>query len=87
MGGYETVVVGADGSETSLRAVDRAASLARDASATLVFACAYLPSTDKQTAHDRDILGAEAHQVVGPAPAEDTVRRAQDRAHEVRERG
>lgn len=81
MGAYQTVVVGTDGSETSLRAVDRAAELARDAGATLVIACAYFPTSDKQTARDRDILGSDAaYQVVGSAPAEDTVSRARDRA-------
>jgi nucleotide-binding universal stress UspA family protein len=81
MGGYHTVVVGTDGSETSYRAVDRAAALASDAGATLVIACAYFPAQDKDTARDRDLLGADvAYQVVGSAPADDTVRTARDRA-------
>lgn len=80
MGGYSTVVVGTDGSETSFRAVDRAARLAADAGATLVIACAFEPSHDRNLAHDQDILGPEAYQVVGSAPAEDTVGRARDRA-------
>ncbi|PZS17274.1 MAG: universal stress protein [Pseudonocardiales bacterium] len=81
MGAYQTVVVGTDGSETSFRAVDRAAALARDAGATLVIACAYFPSHDKNLAHDQDVLGPDAaYQVVGSAPAEDTVGRARDRA-------
>jgi len=81
MGGYQIVVVGTDGSETSFRAVDRAASLARDAGATLVIACAYFPANDRETAHDRDVLGPDAaYQVVGSAPADDTVSRARDRA-------
>ncbi|MEO9139800.1 MAG: universal stress protein [Jatrophihabitans sp.] len=78
MGGYNIVVVGTDGSETSLKAVDRAAELARDADAQLVIACAYEPA--KADAADQDALGADAYQVVGSAPADDTVRRAQDRA-------
>jgi nucleotide-binding universal stress UspA family protein len=80
MGGYTTVVVGTDGSETSFRAVDRAAKLAADSGATLVIACAYEPSHDRNLAHDQDVLGPEAYQVVGSAPAEDTVRRARERA-------
>ena len=80
MGGYTTVVVGTDGSETSFRAVDRAAALAADAGATLVIACAYEPTPERELAHDKDVLGAEAYQVVGSAPAEDTVSRARDRA-------
>jgi nucleotide-binding universal stress UspA family protein len=80
MGAYTTIVVGTDGSETSFRAVDRAAELARDASAKLVIACAYEPSSERELARAKDILGAEAYQVVGSAPAEDTVSRARDRA-------
>ena len=80
MSSYSTVVVGTDGSDTSLAAVDRAAALAADAGARLVIACAYFPASDRETAHDRDVLGAEAYQVVGSAPAEDTLRTARDRA-------
>lgn len=81
MSAYTTVVVGTDGSDTSLNAVDRAAALARDAGATLVIACAYFPAGDKGTARDQDALGADAaYQVVGSAPAEDTLRTASDRA-------
>lgn len=81
MGGYQTVVVGTDGSETSFRAVERAAALAHDAEADLVIACAYFPSHDRNLAQDQDVLGADAaYQVVGSAPAEDTVSRARDRA-------
>jgi nucleotide-binding universal stress UspA family protein len=80
MSAYSIVVVGTDGSETSLNAVDRAAAVAGDQGATLVIACAYIPSDDKATAHDRDVLGDEAYQIVGSAPAEDTVRTASDRA-------
>jgi len=81
MSAYQTVVVGTDGSETSFRAVDRAAALAADAGATLVIACAYVPAPDRETAHDRDVLGADvAYQIVGSAPADETVREAHDRA-------
>jgi nucleotide-binding universal stress UspA family protein len=83
MSAYQTVVVGTDGSETSLRAVDRAAALAKDADATLVVACAYIPADDKDTARDRDVLGSDAYQIVGSAPADDTVRTAKFRALEV----
>jgi nucleotide-binding universal stress UspA family protein len=80
MSAYTTIVVGTDGSETSLRAVERAAELANDAGASLVVACAYFPAQDKATAREQDILGSEAYQVVGSAPAEDTLRTARDRA-------
>jgi nucleotide-binding universal stress UspA family protein len=78
MGGYRTIVVGTDGSDTSFAAVDRAAALAADSDATLVIACAYIPTKPDPAA--QDALGSEAYQVVGSAPADDTVRRARDRA-------
>ncbi|HJQ44289.1 MAG TPA: universal stress protein [Jatrophihabitantaceae bacterium] len=78
MAAYQTIVVGTDGSETSLRAVDRAGALAADAGATLVIACAYIP--ERPDPHAQDALGDDAYQVTGSAPADDTVRRAKDRA-------
>lgn len=80
MSAYSTIVAGTDGSDTSFHAVERAAELAADADATLVLACAYVPPDEKRTAHDRDVLGDEAYQIVGSAPAEDTLRTASDRA-------
>ena len=78
MAGYTTIVVGTDGSETSFRAVDRAAALAADAGATLVIACAYFP--ERPDPHAQDVLGNDAYQVTGSAPADDTVRTARERA-------
>jgi nucleotide-binding universal stress UspA family protein len=78
MGGYSTVVVGTDGSETSFRAVERAARLAHDSAAKLVIACAYVP--ERPDPHTTDVLGDEAYQVTGSAPADDTVSRARDLA-------
>jgi nucleotide-binding universal stress UspA family protein len=78
MGAYRTIVVGTDGSETSFRAVDRAAALAAQADATLIIACAYFPERPDPRA--QDALGDEAYQVMGSAPADDTVSRARDRA-------
>lgn len=80
MSSYTTVAVGTDGSDTSFAAVDRAASIAADAGARLVIVCAYFPQDDKATSADRDALGDEAYQVVGSAPAEDTLQTAADRA-------
>jgi nucleotide-binding universal stress UspA family protein len=80
MTAYTAVVVGTDGSDTSLAAVDRAASLAADSGATLIIACAYFPRDEKSTAAERDVLGPDAYQVVGSAPAEDTLQTARDRA-------
>jgi nucleotide-binding universal stress UspA family protein len=79
---YHTVVVGTDGSESSLRAVSRAGALAGACGATLVIACAYLPTEadDRELAHAQDVLRDDAYQVVGSHPAEDTVRTASERA-------
>ncbi|MFP5218962.1 MAG: universal stress protein, partial [Actinomycetes bacterium] len=40
---YTTILCGTDGSESSFRAVDRAAAVARDAGATLLLVCVYRP--------------------------------------------
>jgi nucleotide-binding universal stress UspA family protein len=42
MSAYQTLVVGTDGSETSLRAVDRAGEIAARSNAKLIIATAYL---------------------------------------------
>lgn len=79
---YRTIVVGTDGSESSLRAVARAGAVAGAAGATLVIACAYLPTEgdDRELSRAQDALGEDAYQVVGSHPAEDTVRTAAERA-------
>ncbi|MET0135764.1 MAG: universal stress protein [Kibdelosporangium sp.] len=81
MAAYQTIVVGTDGSDSSYRAVDRAAAVAADSGATLVIACAYQPVNQREADHAQDELGSDvAYQVVGSAPAEDTVRTAGERA-------
>jgi nucleotide-binding universal stress UspA family protein len=80
MSSYQTVVVGTDGSDSSYRAVDRAAGVARDAAAKLVIVCAYTPATRRQVAAAGDVLGDDAYQVVGSSPAEETLRTATERA-------
>ncbi len=79
-GTYQTVLVGTDGSDTSFLAVDRAAGLARDAGATLLIVSAYRPDDDTALTREKDLLGSDAYQLVGSAPAEDNVGRARDRA-------
>ena len=79
-GSYRTVLVGTDGSDTSFRAVDRAAALAADADARLVVVSAYQPADEASLAREKDILGDEAYQLIGSAPAEDNLSRARDRA-------
>ncbi|MGW3560874.1 universal stress protein [Streptomyces sp. NPDC000963] len=80
MNAYQTVLVGTDGSESSFAAVTSAARLAVACGARLVIACAYSPMRGPDLDVAKDRLGAEAYQVVGSAPAEDTLRIARDRA-------
>ena len=46
MSGYQTVIVGTDGSASSLYAVDRAGALAAQEDAKLIVATAYFPAAD-----------------------------------------
>jgi nucleotide-binding universal stress UspA family protein len=78
MGAYQTIMVGTDGSDSSLRAVEKAASLAGDAAAKLIVVCAYHAASEREVASAGDALGDEAYQVVGSAPAEATLRTAAD---------
>jgi nucleotide-binding universal stress UspA family protein len=80
MGAYQTVLVGTDGSDSSYRAVDRAAEIARDTAARLVIVCAYEPATPREVAMAEDVLRDEAYTVAGSAPAEETLRTAAERA-------
>lgn len=77
---YTTVLCGTDGSESSFRAVDRAATVARDAGATLLLACAYRPMSAREVQDAADALGGESYKVSGATPAEDVLRDAADRA-------
>ncbi|MCX2969220.1 universal stress protein [Streptomyces sp. TRM70308] len=80
MAAYRTIVVGTDGSPSSLTAVESAARLAAACGARLVIACAYAPLRGPVLDRAADVLGDEAYQVVGSAPAEDTLRAARERA-------
>jgi nucleotide-binding universal stress UspA family protein len=77
---YATVLVGTDGSESSFRAVERAAEVARGSGATLLLACAYRPMSPREIQDAQDALGGEAYKVAGSTPAEDVLRDAADRA-------
>ncbi|QNG18628.1 universal stress protein [Rhodococcus triatomae] len=80
MSAYRTVVVGTDGSESSYRAVEKAAALAGDAGAKLFVACAYYPADPKDIGKDADVLGDEAYQITGAAPTYEILRTARERA-------
>jgi nucleotide-binding universal stress UspA family protein len=75
---YKTVVVGTDGSESSLRAVERAGKIAADSDAKLIIATGYLPEKDDPRA--ADALGQEAYKVTGNAPVYSLLHDAHDRA-------
>lgn len=79
MADYRTVVVGTDGSDSSLHAVARAGAIAGD-SATLVIACAYFPNDGRSASAAGDVLGADAYQVMGSSPTEEILRAAKERA-------
>lgn len=80
MTGYTTVLVGTDGSESSFRAVDRAAEIARAAGARLLLACAYRPMSAREVQEAQDVLREESYRVSGSTPADDVLRDAADRA-------
>lgn len=80
MSGYSTVLVGTDGSESSFRAVDRAAEVARGAGASLLLVTAYHPMSQREVEDAANALGGEAYKVSGSAPAEDVLRSACERA-------
>jgi nucleotide-binding universal stress UspA family protein len=75
---YRTVLVGTDGSESSLRAVERAAKIAADSNAKLVIGTGYF--TRPEDKHAADVLGAEAYKVSGNAPIYAMLHDAHDRA-------
>ncbi|HEY2206106.1 MAG TPA: universal stress protein [Pseudonocardia sp.] len=80
MGAYKKIIVGTDGSDTSMRAVDRAGAMAGDGGSELVIVCAYEPHSKEDVRAAADALGDDAYQVVGSAPAESVLRDASDRA-------
>ena len=78
MSGYRTVVVGTDGSDSSLRAVDKAGQIAAGSGAKVIVATAYLPHGDDQRA--ADLLKDEGYKMAGNAPIYAILREAKARA-------
>lgn len=78
MSAYQTVLVGTDGSDSSFRAVDRAAQIAAAANAKLIIATAYFPQSEDQRA--ADVLKDEGYKVSGNAPIYEILHDARDRA-------
>jgi nucleotide-binding universal stress UspA family protein len=83
MSAYKTVVVGTDGSDSSMRAVDRASAIAADHGAKLIVATAHLPVTEEKgryaippgSDHGQD------YRTVGEAPYYAILQDARERAH------
>jgi nucleotide-binding universal stress UspA family protein len=78
MSGYTTIVVGTDGSDSSLRAVERAGQIAAGSDAKVVVATAYFPQSEDQRA--ADVLKDEGYKMSGNAPIYAILREAKDRA-------
>ena len=78
MGAYQTIVVGNDGSDSSLRAVDKAGELAAGSNAKVIVATAYFPQSDDARA--ADLLKDEGYKTHGNAPIYAILREARDRA-------
>lgn len=84
MSAYQTVVVGTDGSDSSLRAVERAAAIAADHGAKLIVATAHLPVPVEKgryaippgSDHGQD------YRTVGEAPFYAILQNARERAHQ-----
>jgi nucleotide-binding universal stress UspA family protein len=79
MSEYRVVVVGTDGSNSSFRAVDKAAAIAAEADAKLIVATAYLP-TEEHHSGEPDQLKGENYRTAGDAPVYGMLREAGDRA-------
>lgn len=78
MGSFRTILVGTDGSESSFRAVERAAAVSADVNATLLIVSAYTQMSDRDARRAADVLGEESYKVMGAHPAEDILREAAD---------
>lgn len=82
MGNYNVVVVGTDGSDTSFRAVEEAASIAAESAAKLVVASAFLDSNDDGAGPDPDQARNVEYRTQGNAPVYEMLRKAADKARD-----
>ena len=80
MSGYTTIVVGTDGSDSSLRAVEKAGQIAAGSGAKVVVATAYFPQSEDQRA--ADVLKDEGYKMSGNAPIYAILREAKERAQQ-----
>ncbi|MGA5463703.1 universal stress protein [Mycobacterium sp. NPDC050041] len=81
MSDYKTIVVGTDGSDSSLRAVDKAAAIAAESGAKLIVATAYLPEQEHHSGEPDQPTG-EGYRTHGGAPTYAMLREASNRARE-----
>lgn len=78
------VLVGTDGSYTSFKAVEKAASLAAEKGGSLLIVSAYVESHMNES-HAEEEMGDLAYQVRGSNPAEAALQEASDKAKAVAE--
>lgn len=76
---YSTIVVGTDGSDSSMLAVERAASLAAAFNAHLIIGCAYYESEEEAN----KTLRPDSFAVLGDDPAQKNLDKAADAARKV----
>lgn len=74
------VLVGTDGSYTSFKAVEKAASLAAEKGGSLLIVSAYFEASSSNSAEAEEEMGDMAYQVRGSNPAEAALREASDKA-------
>ena len=79
---YKVILVGTDGSETSLRAVEKAAAIAAEADAKLIVASAYLDNKSQAAGPDPDQASGEGYRTEGNAPLYAMLRDASAKAKE-----
>lgn len=80
---YQTVVVGTDGSDSSLRAVDRAGAIAADHGAKLIVASAHQQAREEKGGWSvpPGSTHGEDYRTVGDAPVYAILQNARERAH------
>src|SRR3954469_16350088 len=77
---YSTIIVGTDGSESALKAVEQAAEIAAALSARLIVVCAYHPLTAKEQSILAATVGPTSmYQVAGTDAAEAALASAERR--------
>ena len=83
MSAYRTVVVGTDGSDSSLRAVDRAGAIAAEHGAKLIVATAHPPAPEEHGGYavPPGSTHGEDYRMVGDAPIYAILQDARERAH------